>query len=145
MKSKLNKFIGVIAIITLLYMVANDLETRLPAGIQGVVGFGLVVFFFWFVFDFVIKIIYRMSGITTRLMDPKPAKLNHTQAEVVKKYWIAWLATGLIVSIAYTLILHINHWKTSLIYGAAFGLLVMFGFLSSKQRIMGHTKEEIFK
>lgn len=86
-----------------------------------------------------------MSGVTNKLMDRAPMRLSHQQAALVRKYWLTWLITSLVTGTMYVLIFNISQWKSALVVGAFFTIAVLLGIASSRQRIGGHTKKEIFK
>jgi|SRR5579862_1231178 len=145
MTRNLKIFIGLSVLSTILYLVATDLTDHLSGGAQTLASWVLLILSLWVVFDLVVKVIYRLVGVTNKVMEPAPARLNHVQASEVNKYWIVWLGSSLPTAIVYTLLFQRNHWKTVLLTGVVVAVIVLLATLNSKQKIAGHTKDEIFK
>src|SRR5665213_1843243 len=132
-------FVLVSVAITGIFVVVNNLVPHLPQGAQSLVNFGLFLAFFWIPFEFIVRVIYRMSGVTRKLWGELP-RLTHQQAETVNQYWIVWLVTALLTDAAYTLLFDRSHWKSSLLFGGAFALLILLSFVNRRFKIGGHSK-----
>jgi|SRR6266404_6357028 len=145
MTRNLRIFIGVTTVLTILYLAANDLVDHLSGGAQTLASWILLILALWVAFDLILKIIYRLAGITKKLMDPFPARLTHQQAAIVNKYWIAWLGSSLPTAFVYTLLFQRNQWKSALLTGGVIIVVVVLAVMNSKQKIAGHTKDQIFK
>ena len=141
MSRNLRNFMGITILITVGWLTANDLVSHLPSGIQKFSSFLLYALSWWIFFDWIVKIIYKITGIPAG----KNQRLTHRQSATLKRYWIAWLLTSLVSGLAYSYVVHGTLTKTNLIFGAVAVLLIFLAYLSNRQKIMGHTKKELFK
>jgi hypothetical protein len=149
MTRNLKIFTGLVVLGTAAYLALGDLINHLPQTAQTILGFVMLILFFYIVFNFVFRVIYRLTGVTDTLMFkgrmhgwPRP---THQQAAEINRYWLVWLGGSLLTYIAYTLIFHNLEWKNALIFCVIVIVIVTLARLNSKQKIAGHTKEEIFK
>lgn len=145
MTRNLKVFSGLVIIATVVYFAANSLVDHLSGASQTVASWILLILAVWVVFDLIVKVIYWFVGITNKLMDPAPPRLSHQQAAEVNKYWMVWLLSSVPVILGYTLIFNRSQWKSTLIVVGVVVLAVYLGNVSSRQKIAGHTKEQIFK
>ena len=149
MTRNLKTFIVLAGLITAGFISAQNLVDHLPSALQAVSSLVLLITFFWVYFDLVVKIIYRLVGVSTEKAKSRaknePIRLTHQQAAAVNRYWIAWLATSLIVTVANTLLFERSHLITAFLLDGAFLVVISLAVINSKQKIMGHTKKELFK
>jgi|GEM_PF-6462566 len=149
MTRNLKVFTGLVVLGTVAYLALGDLIAHLPDTAQTLAGFVMLVLFFYVVFNFVYRVIYRMTGVTNKLMFkgrthgwPRP---NHHQTAEINRYWLVWLGGSLLTYIVYTLIFHGLEWKNALVFSLIVAVIVTLARLNTKHKIAGHTKEEIFK
>lgn len=149
MVRKTSAFIALSAIITAGYLAALDLLDKLSPGFQSIGSIILLIVFFWLFFDGILKIIYRFSGVERQSKKPKTniesPRLTHQQAAAVNRYWIIWLATSMLVSASYILIFARGNWKTAALWGSAIVAVLFLAYLNTRQRIMGHSKKDLFR
>lgn len=142
-------FIGLVIFGTAGFLALTDLVPHLPNIWQMIASWLMILLFFYIVFNLVYRVIYKLVGVTDKLMFrgrtegwPRP---THQQAAEVNKYWLTWLGGSFLTYVAYTLLFHRSEWKSALIFGVAAVLIVSFAKFNSRMKIAGHTKEEIFK
>lgn len=149
MSSNLLRFIIISVILTAGYLALGDLIPHLPDLAQTIASLLMILLFFYIVFNLIIRIIYRMTGVTDRLMFkgwsngwPRP---THHQAAKINRFWVTWLGTSLITFAVYTLLFHRLEWKGAFIFGVTAVIVVTLAKLHSRMKIAGHAKNEIFK
>jgi uncharacterized membrane protein YjgN (DUF898 family) len=145
MTRNLKIFIGLVIAATAVDLAANNAASHLHGGAQTVASLVLLILSLWVVFDLIVKVIYRLVGVTEKLMDPAPPRLSHQQSAQVSKYWMVWLVSSAPVILIYTLIFDHTHWKSNLVAAGVVIVVVLLGVTNSRQKIAGHTKNEIFK
>jgi hypothetical protein len=149
MTRNLKIFIGMVVLGTTAYLALSDLLTHFSDTVQTIGGFAMLLLFFYIVFNFVHRVIYRLTGVTGKLMFrgrsegwPRP---THRQAAEINRYWLVWIGGSLITYIAYTLLFHRLEWKNALVFCLIVILIVYLARQNSKHKIAGHTKKDLFK
>lgn len=149
MTRNLKIFTGLVVLGTTTYLALGDLINHLPQTPQTIASWLMLLLFFYIVFNLVYRVIYRLVGVTSKLIfkgwSQGWPRLTHQQAAEVNKYWLVWLGGSISTYVVYTLLFHRAQWKGALIVGLVVILMVSLARLNSKQKIAGHTKNEIFK
>ncbi len=149
MTRNLKIFTVLVVLTTGAYLALDDLMTYLPKTAQTIGGWIMLLLFFYIVFNLVYKVIYRLVGVTSKLMfrgwSQGWPRITHQQAAEINKYWLVWLGGSIFTYVIYTLLFHREQWKSALIFGFVAIAVVTLARMNSKQKIAGHTKEEIFK
>jgi hypothetical protein len=140
MKRNLVTFAALIVLIGSAGIGANILLDSLSSGVAALLSWGLFILEIWFIFDLVVQLIYWFAGIPAGTK-----KLNHQQAGIVNKYWMTWLIAALTTGLVYILLFERDHLSGSLLLLGGSALLILLGSLYQRQRIMGHTKKELFQ
>lgn len=150
MTRNLKIFIGMVVLGTIAYLALSDGVSHLNnAAAQTIAGWLMLILFFYIVFNLVYKVIYRLVGVTNKLMfrgwKQGWPRLTHQQAAEVNKYWLVWLGGSLLTYMVYTLLFHASEWKSALIFGLGAIVIVTLAKLNSRMKIAGHTKTDLFK
>ncbi|HEX5447753.1 MAG TPA: hypothetical protein VFW90_00950 [Candidatus Saccharimonadales bacterium] len=149
MTRNLKFFIGLIVVSTVAFLALGDGLSHSSETVQNIASIPMILLFFYIVFNFVYRVIYRLVGVTDKLMFRGRKygwpRLTHQQAEEVNKYWIIWLGGSLLTYVVYTLLFHRSQWKSAIITGLVAFMVVTLAKLNSRTKIAGHTKEEVFK
>src|SRR5438270_10540786 len=92
-------FIGLVVLGTAAYLAADDGASHLSGTPKTIADWIMILLFFWVVFNFVYRVIYRLVGVTDKLMfkgwSQGWPRLTHQQAAEVNKYWVVWLGGSL--------------------------------------------------
>jgi hypothetical protein len=142
------QFVGVCILLSGGFIAANDLSSQLPTSwFSTLLGFVLLALFIWIFFDLIVRIIYRTAGVAGRPKgsESKFARPTHQQAAKINRLWTIWLFTTILTVIAYSLAFNRGHIKEAIIFGLIVSLITYLGISSTKRKIMGHRKEELFK
>ncbi len=140
MKYNLKTFSLVAVLITTGLLLVDKLSGDLPDNLQGPASLLTLFLFLWVPFDLIVKVIYRFAAVPAGTK-----KLNHRQSEDINRYWVAWMTVAPISAVVFTLLFDRTHWQSTLAFGSVFMLLVLLSFLNRKNKLMGHTKKELFQ
>ncbi|HEX5447640.1 MAG TPA: hypothetical protein VFW90_00320 [Candidatus Saccharimonadales bacterium] len=149
MTRNLKIFIGLVVAGTAGFLALSDGLAHLSGSALVIASWLMLILFFWIIFNFVYRVIYRLVGVTDKLMFKGRTKgwprLTHQQAAEVNKYWLVWLSSSLSTYVIYTFLFHREQWKGSLVFGLIVAVIIILAKISSKHKIAGHTKQELFK
>jgi fucose 4-O-acetylase-like acetyltransferase len=145
MKSDYKILTGLTILLTIGFLGAEYLLNHLPNGLQAIGQLISLVFGFWVAFVFIVKFVYRMSGITENIWDELPKRLTHLQAETLGNYWLAALVVSELTTVSVVFLFDREDWLRVFLFSGIFVLVMVLGWLNSKKKFMGHTKEEMFK
>lgn len=124
---------------------ASLIVPHLPGALSSVGSLVLLFGFFWITFDLIVKIIYKLTGVTKSLRDKAPRRLTHKQSETVNSFWLTWIVTALVSGSIYILLFEREQWKSNFIIGGGFGLLVLLAYIKRRQSILGYSKKDLFQ
>lgn len=139
MTGTLFKFALVASVITVSLLGIQDLANRSTGTISSIAGLAGFVLFLWFVFDGVVKLIYAFAKV------PRGKKLTHKQAAIIRNFWNVWLITGVLTMTVYAVLFNRDDMVTALGIAGIFTLVVLLAYINNRNKLMGHTKKELFQ
>lgn len=147
MSRRLAIFVVATAAFTAAYIALNHLALQLTGGWQSLLSLVLLILYLWIAFDLVVKVIHRIVGVPAQDGRAKnlPQRLSHQQSEAVNRFWVAWLVTSVIAWMIYVTTFNWDQWRSGLVVGGLFMVVILVAYVSRRQKIMGYSKKELFK
>ena len=140
------QFIAASVLLSIAVILAPQALALVDDGLMGTIGsLALLAFYAWILFDVIIRLIHTCAGITKSLKEKPAKKLTHQQAAIVNTYWMIWLFSTLATGAVYTFIVDTSNWKLSIGLAVGGAIAAILAYVNSKQKIMGHTRKELFK